>query len=244
MSPIAPPLVEHRLELDEVRAGYGRIEVLHGVSIAVPEGSVVALLGPNGAGKTTTLNAIAGEVEIASGDLRLQGRSLRRKTTFERSRAGIVLVPEGRGVFPSLTVRENLELIVRGSRCTPAEREQRLAETLSIFPRLKEREQQRAGTMSGGEQQMLALSRAFLCDPKVLLMDEISMGLAPTLVEQLFEAVDQLRARGMTIVLVEQFLTYALRVADICYVMSKGTVAFVGEPGELSSGAGLDYLRG
>lgn len=234
--------IPHRLELEHVRSGYGKIEVLHDVSLAVPEGSVVALLGPNGAGKTTTLNAIAGDLAITDGDLLLDGQSVRRLSTYERARRGMVLVPEGRGVFPSLTVRENLELIVRASRADGNERDRRLSETLEIFPRLEQRLDQRAGTMSGGEQQMLALSRAFLCSPKVLLMDEISMGLAPTLVEQLFDAVGQLRARGMTIVLVEQFLTYALRVADICYVMQKGTVAFVGEPAELRNGAGVDYL--
>lgn len=236
------PAMAHRLELEHIRSGYGKIEVLHDVSICVPEGAVVALLGPNGAGKTTTLNAIAGDLPIAEGDLLLDGRSVRQLSTYQRAREGIVLIPEGRGVFPSLTVRENLELIVRGSGADGSERERRMTETLEIFPRLEQRLAQRAGTMSGGEQQMLALSRAFLCSPKVLMMDEISMGLAPTLVEQLFEAVGELRARGMTIVLVEQFLTYALRVADICYVMNKGTVAFVGEPAELRNGAGVDYL--
>jgi branched-chain amino acid transport system ATP-binding protein len=229
-----------QLELRGLHAGYGRIEVLRDVSLRVPAGSVVALLGPNGAGKTTTLNAIAGTIPITAGDLQLQGRSIRRLSAYERARRGVILVPEGRGVFPGLSVRENLELVVRGSGCDSATREQRLDEVLTVFPRLRERLTQRAGTMSGGEQQMLALSRAFLTDPKVLLMDEISMGLAPQLVEDLFEAVATLRSRGATIVLVEQFLTYALRFADICYVLSKGRVSFVGEPSELRSG--VDYL--
>jgi branched-chain amino acid transport system ATP-binding protein len=229
-----------QLELRGLHAGYGRIEVLRDLDIRVPAGSVVALLGPNGAGKTTTLNAIAGTIPITRGDLLLQGRSVRRLSPFERARRGVILVPEGRGVFPSLSVRENLELVVRGSGCDAATREQRLDEVLEVFPRLRERLSQRAGTMSGGEQQMLALSRAFLTDPKVLLMDEISMGLAPQLVEDLFEAVATLRSRGATIVLVEQFLTYALRFADICYVLSRGRVSFVGEPAELRDG--IDYL--
>jgi branched-chain amino acid transport system ATP-binding protein len=228
------------LELRGVEAGYGRIKVLRDLDLRVPEGAVVALVGPNGAGKTTTLNAIAGSIPIRKGELLLEGQSVRSLSSYERARRGIVLVPEGRGLFPSLTVRENLELVVRGSRCDADTREARLSEVMETFPRLAERLTQRAGTMSGGEQQMLALSRAFLASPKVLLMDEISMGLAPKLVEDLFEAVHKLRARGMTIVLVEQFLTYALRFADVCYVLGKGRVTFVGEPAELRNG--FDYL--
>ncbi len=230
----------HLLELRGVHAGYGRITVLRDLDLAVPAGAVVALLGPNGAGKTTTLSAIAGSIPVRHGDVLLEGRSVTGLSSFERARRGVVLVPEGRGVFPALSVRENLELVVRGSGCDAATREQRVGEVLETFPRLAERLNQRAGTMSGGEQQMLALSRAFLTDPKVLLMDEISMGLAPKLVEELFEAVQTLRERGRTIVLVEQFLTYALRFADICYVLGKGRVTFVGEPSELASG--VDYL--
>jgi branched-chain amino acid transport system ATP-binding protein len=233
---------QHQLELRGVCAGYGRIGVLRDLDISVPAGSVVALLGPNGAGKTTTLNAIAGTIPLTKGSLLLKGAPLGGLTAYERARRGVVLVPEGRGVFPSLTVRENLELVVRGSGCDPAQREERLTEVLEAFPRLGERLTQRAGTMSGGEPQMLALSRAFLSSPEVLLMDEISMGLAPKLVEDLFGAVQTLRARGLTIVLVEQFLTYALRFADICYVLGKGRVTFVGEPAELRDGAGVGYL--
>ncbi len=233
-------MIPDQLELRGVHAGYGRIGVLRDLNLRVPAGSVVALLGPNGAGKTTTLNAIAGTIPITRGDLQLEGRSVRRLSAYERARRGIILVPEGRGVFPSLSVKENLELVVRGSGCDAQTREQRLDEVLDVFPRLRERLTQRAGTMSGGEQQMLALSRAFLTSPKVLLMDEISMGLAPQLVEDLFAAVETLRGRGATIVLVEQFLTYALRFADVCYVLNKGRVAFVGEPCELRDG--VDYL--
>jgi branched-chain amino acid transport system ATP-binding protein len=232
----------HQLELRGVSAGYGRIEVLRDLDIRVPAGSVVALLGPNGAGKTTTLNAIAGTIPVTRGDILLEGSSIRGLSAYDRARRGVILVPEGRGIFPSLTVRENLELVVRGSGCDAATRGERMDEVLAAFPRLAERRGQRAGTMSGGEQQMLALSRAFLSSPKVLLMDEISMGLAPRLVEDLFEAVQTLRGRGMTIVLVEQFLTYALRFADICYVLGKGRVSFIGEPAELRDGAGVGYL--
>jgi branched-chain amino acid transport system ATP-binding protein len=231
------------LELRNVSAGYGRIEVVHDIDLVVPAGSVVALLGPNGAGKTTTLSAIAGTIPLMRGDLLLDGRSIRDLSTYERTRRGVGLVPEGRSVFPSLSVRDNLELVVRASDAAPDQRAERLDEVLHIFPRLAERRDQRAGTLSGGEQQMLALSRAFLSTARVLLMDEISMGLAPRLVEDLFAAVQHLRDRGKTIVLVEQFLTYALRFADICYVLAKGRVTFIGDAGEMRSGAGAEQLR-
>jgi branched-chain amino acid transport system ATP-binding protein len=226
-----------------VSAGYGRIEVVHEVDMAVPTGSVVALLGPNGAGKTTTLSAIAGIIPLMNGDLLLDGESIRGLSTYERNRRGIVCVPEGRSVFPSLTVEDNLELVVRAATNDSTIRSERLSEVWDIFPRLAERRAQRAGTLSGGEQQMLALSRAFLSSARVLLMDEISMGLAPVLVETLFDAVQKLRARGKTIVLVEQFLTYALQLADICYVLGRGRIRFVGDAGEMRNGAGADDLQ-
>ncbi len=237
---LAPP----QLELRGVGAGYGRIEVLRDLSLSVPAGCVVALLGPNGAGKTTTLNTIAGTIPVTSGDVLLNGRSIRGMSAYDRSSRGVVLIPEGRGVFGTLSVEENLELFARAAGLSGGARKERLEEVLTTFPRLQERLAQRAGTMSGGEQQMLALSRAFLSDPQVLLMDEISMGLAPQLVDDLFTAVATLRDRGLTIVLVEQFLTYALRFADLCYVLGKGTVTFVGEPHEIRDGAGVGYLDG
>jgi branched-chain amino acid transport system ATP-binding protein len=232
----------YALELRGVSAGYGRIEVVHDVDIAVPAGSVVALLGPNGAGKTTTLSAIAGMIPLKRGEILLDGRSINGLSTYERSRRGIVLVPEGRSVFPSLSVRDNLEIVARAAGVDAGERKHRLDEVLEIFPRLAERRDQRAGTLSGGEQQMLALSRDFLSSARVLLMDEISMGLAPRLVEDLFDAVRTLRDRGRTIVMVEQFLTYALRLADITYVLGRGRVTFVGDAGEMRAGAGADLL--
>lgn len=239
MTDIAPPA----LELRGVSAGYGRIEVVHDLDIAVPAGSVIALLGPNGAGKTTTLAAIAGTIPLMSGDVLLDGRSIAGLSTYERTRSGLVLVPEGRSVFPSLSVEDNLELVVRAATSDSRTRAERLAEVWDIFPRLNERREQRAGTLSGGEQQMLALSRAFLSSARVLMMDEISMGLAPVLVESLFDAVQKLRERGKTIVLVEQFLTYALRFADLCYVLGRGRIQFVGDAGEMRAGAGADYLN-
>jgi branched-chain amino acid transport system ATP-binding protein len=238
----APERPPYALELRGVTAGYGRIQVVHDVDIAVPAGSVVALLGPNGAGKTTTLSAIAGLIPLTHGEIRLGGRSIGSLSTYERSRRGLVLVPEGRSVFPSLSVHDNLEIVSRAAGVDAAERRRRLDEVLQIFPRLAERREQRAGTLSGGEQQMLALSRAFLSSAQVLLMDEISMGLAPRLVEDLFAAVQELRDRGRTIVMVEQFLTYALRLADITYVLNKGRVTFVGDAGEMRAGAGAERL--
>jgi branched-chain amino acid transport system ATP-binding protein len=222
------------LELDGVIAGYGKVEVLHGVSLAVPEGSVVALLGPNGAGKTTTLRAISGTVPTTAGTVRLAGRRINGRSVSAIARVGVALIPEGRGIFPSMSVRDNIDICVR---CAPgASDEQRRSgfeRVVATFPRLGERLSQAAGTLSGGEQQMLALSRALVAQPRVLLMDEISMGLAPIVVDQLYEAVAALRAEGTTILLVEQYLTHALKLADICYVLAKGEVEFVGEPREL-----------
>ena len=234
-----------RLSLEEVTTGYGRVEILHHLSLTVPVGSVVALLGPNGAGKTTTLNAISGTIPVWRGAIRLDGARIDGRTPYAIARRGVTLVPEGRGIFPSLSVAENLEIAVRAATRDRGGRSTAIAEVLRIFPRLDERREQRAGTMSGGEQQMLALSRALLADPKVLLMDEISMGLAPLVVESLFEAVAAQKAAGRTIVLVEQYLTYALRFADICYILAKGEIAFVGEPSELRSSAVTSaYLAG
>ena len=232
------------LELDRVSAGYGKVEVLHGVSLAVPAGSVVALLGPNGAGKTTTLRAISGTVPIAAGSIRLDGRRIHGRTASAIARRGVALIPEGRGIFPSLSVRDNINVAVRCAPELPAgERQAAFDRIVATFPRLGERLSQAAGTLSGGEQQMLALSRGLVARPRVLMMDEISMGLAPIVVDQLYSAVGELRAAGTTILLVEQYLTHALHLADICYVLAKGEVAFVGEPRELRDPAVVaEYL--
>jgi len=229
-----------RLALENVTAGYGRVEVLHDLTFAVPAGSVVALLGPNGAGKTTTLSVISGTVDTRRGRMLHNGRDVTRLSPYRRARRGITLVPEGRGVFPGLTVADNLDIAVHAQKSlTDAERSESMGRVTSLFPRLAERLEQRAGTLSGGEQQMLAVSRALLARPSVLLLDEISMGLAPQIVGLLFDAVEQLRSDGHTIVLVEQYLTYALKLADICYVMSKGRIVFTGEPAELRGSATL-----
>lgn len=228
------------LQLEGVRSGYGRVEVLHDLDLAVPEGAVVAVLGPNGVGKTTLLRVISGTLPVWDGVVRLDGRPVNNLTAYQRARAGVTLIPEGRGIFPGLSVQDNLDIAARAPRHSDrAERDAALERVLENFPRLEERSLQRAGTLSGGEQQMLALSRAFLAHPRVLLLDEISMGLAPIIVEELFANVAALKAEGQTVVLVEQYVTYALDLADICYVMSKGQVAFCGEPDELRSSDAL-----
>ena len=234
------------LELDGVRAGYGRIEVLHGLSLQVPEGSVVALLGPNGVGKTTTLRAISGTIPVTSGSIRLGGRRIDNRRPSAIASRGLVLVPEGRGVFPALTVEDNLRV---AHHSAPAEVagpwDLWLESIIDTFPVLGERRHQLAGSLSGGEQQMLAVCRALVGDPKVVLFDELSMGLAPLVVAELFERVAALRDAGRTIVLVEQYLTYALGLADLCYVVAKGRVAWMGEPGELKrSESAAAFLAG
>jgi branched-chain amino acid transport system ATP-binding protein len=232
------------LEVDRVTTGYGRVEVIHGLSLAVPAGTAVAVLGPNGVGKTTLLKAISGTLPVWRGAVRLDGQRIDGLDTHEIARAGVVLIPEGRGIFPGLSVRDNLAVAAHADRhATDGDRRDRLDFVYEVFPRLKERRSQRAGTLSGGEQQMLALSRAFLAQPRVLLMDEISMGLAPIIVDELFESVSRLKASGVAMLIVEQFLTYALRLADICYVVGKGRVQFCGEPAELTEGEAMHYLH-
>jgi branched-chain amino acid transport system ATP-binding protein len=222
------------LELDDVHAGYGRIEILRGVSMQVPAGSVVALLGPNGVGKTTTLRAISGTLPVTSGAIRLGGRRVDNRRASAIASRGLVLVPEGRGVFPALSVRDNLRVAHHSAPETVAGPWERwLADMTALFPRLGERLDQSAGSLSGGEQQMLAVCRALVGDPRVVMFDELSMGLAPLIVADLFERVAALRDAGRTIVLVEQYLTYALDLADLCYVLAKGRVVWAGEPGEL-----------
>jgi branched-chain amino acid transport system ATP-binding protein len=222
------------LELEHVRSGYGRIEVLHDLSLSVPAGTVVAVLGPNGAGKTTALRTIAGSLRPTAGTIHLDGLPIHHKRPSAIARRGLVLVPEGRGVFPSLSVEENLRVSHHSAPPSVAGPwADWLAEISAVFPRLAERRAQQAGSLSGGEQQMLALARALVGRPKVVLLDELSMGLAPLVVEQLFEQIAALRAAGRTILLVEQYLTQALRHADFCYVMARGAVAWQGTPSEL-----------
>jgi len=230
----APPLVELRA----VRAGYGPIEVLHGVDLAVSSGSVTALLGPNGAGKTTALRVLAGLHPATHGDVLVAGRRVNGVRPEELARAGLCLVPEGRGIFPNLTVRENLRVATHAGRSL-AEIE---ADTYERFVRLGERRGQVAGTLSGGEQQMLALARAVAARPAVLLLDELSMGLAPMVVASLYEEVRSIAAGGIAVLVVEQFARIALQVADRAVVLHGGRVAAAGTPDELESTLTEVYL--
>jgi branched-chain amino acid transport system ATP-binding protein len=236
--------VTNALEVRDLYAGYGKTTVVRDLNLAVPEGATVALLGPNGAGKTSTLGAITGSVKVTGGAVVLNGVNVTRLSAYQRAKRGLALIPEGRGIFPGLSVAENIQIAVDSALGVSAEwRRTQLDRVYEMFPPVKQRAKQRCGSLSGGEQQMVAMSRAFLSNPKVLLMDEISVGLAPLVVELLYRAVAELKADGTTIVLVEQYLTYALKFADICYVMGRGTVNFVGEPGELEGGgAGASYL--
>lgn len=231
----------HAIELIDLRAGYGRIEVLHGVSVAVPAGSVFALLGPNGGGKSTTLKVISGELPPTSGCVHIAGAHVNAANPDALARAGVTRIPEGRGIFPNLTVDDNLRIwtYAAGMSLKSVQRT-----TFGRFPRLEERRHQRAGTMSGGEQQMLAMSRALVTQPAVLLLDEISMGLAPIIVSELYALVRQLAEEGVTILLVEQFATTALRVADFAAVMTQGKVIAVGEPQDIADQVSAAYLGG
>ena len=214
------------LELRDVRAGYGPVEVLHGISLDVPQGALTAILGANGAGKTTMLSVIAGLLPIRSGTIRWGGSSIAGMAPHERANAGMLLIPEQRGVFPALSVRDNLEVFAQSRTGWDA--------AYAAFPVLRDRLDQPAGLLSGGEQQMLAMSRALIRSPKLLLLDEISHGLAPRVTRQLFDVVADLARSGTTVVLVEQHLSDALRMADVVFLLSRGQVAFAGEPAELS----------
>ena len=219
------------LEVVDLHAAYGRIEVLRGVDLRVPRGAVVALLGPNGAGKSTLLKVISGQMEQTSGDIHLAGVHVAGAKPDELARLGLTTVPEGRSVVPNLSVEENLQLMSYAG--VPAS--QVLDTAYSYFPRLHERRYQLAGTLSGGEQQMLALARALTSDPALLLLDELSMGLAPLIVDELYETVGQIAQTGVSILVVEQFARTALRIADYAAVMSGGRVVATGEPDEIGS---------
>ncbi|HXP73149.1 MAG TPA: ABC transporter ATP-binding protein [Stellaceae bacterium] len=220
------------LEIDDIRVFYDNIEALKGVSIAVEEHQIVTLVGANGAGKTTTLRAISGLLHPRFGDIRLDGESLAEIPAHEISQMGIVQVPEGRRIFARLTVDENLHMgaFARRDRAAIAEDKERM---MALFPRLKERIKQVAGTLSGGEQQMVATARALMARPRVLLMDEPSMGLSPVLVEQVFQTIRAINQQGVTILLVEQNALAALNIADYAYVLESGKVALVGRGAEL-----------
>ena len=211
------------LSVRDVHTFYGSIHALRGISLEVEQGEIVALIGGNGAGKSTTLNTISGLVRQRSGQVLLNGEDLGRFAAHEITAKGVVQVPEGRRIFARLTVTENLRMgaFIVSDKAVVAERTERAFE---MFPRLKQRQNQIAGTLSGGEQQMLAMGRALMSDPKVLLMDEPSMGLAPVLVDQIFDTIRQLHESGTTILLVEQNARKALQIADRGYVIETGRI--------------------
>jgi branched-chain amino acid transport system ATP-binding protein len=216
------------LQLREVTAGYDNHTVLRDVNLTVPDNSVVALLGPNGAGKTTLLRVASGLLQSSRGSVLIDGVDVTGSTPDRLARLGVCHVPEGRGVFAALSVRDNLRL-----QAPPGAGRGVASRVSTVFPRLGERLAQRAGTLSGGEQQMLALAHAYVADPAVVLLDEVSMGLAPKIVDEIFAYLGGLAGQGVALLLVEQYVTRALALADYVYILNKGRVEFAGEPGEL-----------
>ncbi|MYM87293.1 ATP-binding cassette domain-containing protein [Rugamonas sp. FT107W] len=219
------------LSITNLHASYGKVEVLHGISLEVPKGKLVTLIGSNGAGKTTTMRAISGMLKPKEGKVTLDGKDITGADSHKIARAGLAHSPEGRRVFASMTVTDNLLLgaFPRFTRARPrGDIKRDLEKSLELFPRLKERQHQLAGTLSGGEQQMLAMARAVMLNPEVILLDEPSMGLAPILVEEVFRIIQRLKSEGVTMLLVEQFAAAALNVADYGYVLENGTISVHG----------------
>jgi branched-chain amino acid transport system ATP-binding protein len=228
------------LELAAVRGGYEGTEVIHGVSMSVPDGAVVAVLGPNGAGKTTLLRILSGILPVGSGIITLDGADISRARPYARARLGMCTIPEGRAVFRALTVRENLLLFAK-----PKERQASLEMAMAAFPALRVRLKVQAGNLSGGERQMLALARAYVTSPRLMLLDEVSMGLAPKVVDQVYDFIRLLVDRGTSLLLVEQFIGKALGIADYAVVLSQGVVAYSGPASTLTStGVYEMYLGG
>jgi branched-chain amino acid transport system ATP-binding protein len=216
------------LDVTDLRAGYGSIEVLHGVNLDVAAGSVVAILGANGAGKTTFVRTIAGLVSARSGRIAFDGRDITRAHESARARAGLCLIPEGRGIFRQLTVAENVAMYVRGRGVAAA-----FDRVADVFPVLGQRRTQKAGTLSGGQQQMLAVSRALVTRPRLVMVDELSVGLAPVVIDEIYDAVDVLRSEGVALLVVEQYLDRILERADRVVYLRKGEVAFTGIPDDV-----------
>ncbi|WP_119353648.1 ABC transporter ATP-binding protein [Azohydromonas sediminis] len=219
------------LDIQGLRGGYGRVEVLRGVDLQVRDGEIVALLGSNGAGKSTLNNTVCGIVPAWGGRVSFDGRELTRAHYRDVVKAGLIQVPEGRKIFPNLTVLENLELgsFTRGRERRAAN----LERVFATFPRLAERRAQKAGTMSGGEQQMLAIGRGLMAEPRLLILDEPSLGLSPLLVEEMFALIRRLHEEGLAVLLVEQNVGQSLEIADRAYVLENGAVRFAGAPAEL-----------
>jgi branched-chain amino acid transport system ATP-binding protein len=221
------------LEVRDLRVSYGAIEALKGVSLTLGQGEIVTLIGANGAGKSTTLRAIMGLVPCRSGEVAFQGHSTRNRPTFRLVRDGLVLVPEGRAIFANLSVHENLEMGAYARHDSQIGSD--MERVFQVFPRLKERDKQTAGTLSGGEQQMLAIGRALMSRPKVLLLDEPSLGLAPLLVHTIFEAIEEIHRQGTPVLLVEQNANAALKHSNRAYVLETGTVSLEGTSQEVAA---------
>ncbi len=222
------------LKVSGLKVAYGGIQAVKGVDFEVREGELVSLIGSNGAGKTTTMKAITGSLPLAGGDIEYLGKSIKGQGPWDLVRQGLAMVPEGRGVFTRMSITENLLMgaYIRSDKAGVA---QDIERVFSIFPRLRERKDQLAGTMSGGEQQMLAMGRALMCRPKVLLLDEPSMGLSPIMVDKIFEVVQDVYAQGVTVLLVEQNASRALALADRGYVMESGLITMTGSGKDLLS---------
>ncbi len=221
------------LELEDIHSYYGNIHALKGVSLTVEEGEIVSLIGANGAGKTTTLRSISGLLHPRKGKVMFRGKDVTRLAPNLIHKEGLGLVPEGRGIFPRLTVLENLEMgafLVKDK----AEIARGIEQAFTLFPRLRERAEQKGGTLSGGEQQMLATARGLMSTPSILLMDEPSMGLAPVLVDQIFDVIKELNAKGTTILLVEQNALMALSIANRAYVLQTGTIVLSGAASDVA----------
>ena len=237
------------LTISNLYAAYGKVEVLHGISLEVPKGKVVTLIGSNGAGKTTTMRAISGMIKPTAGQITLDGKEIAGQPSHRIARLGLAHSPEGRRVFASMSVTDNL-LLGAFPRFTGArprgEIKLDLEKALELFPRLKERQHQLAGTLSGGEQQMLAMARAVMLNPEVVLLDEPSMGLAPILVEEVFRIISRLKQQGVTMLLVEQFAAAALNVADYGYVLENGRISVHGPAASLKNDPAVQaaYLGG
>jgi len=227
------------LEVDNIDVFYGDMQALEGVSLEVPEGSVVAVLGPNGAGKTTTLRAISGLVPVRSGSIAFDGDDISSLSAPEIVDSGVAHVPEGRKLFGSLSVRENLELGAYTARARPSLGES-LDQVFGFFPELKGRQRQLAGSLSGGEQQMCAIGRGLMARPRLIMIDEMSLGLAPLIVQKMFDNVREIARSGTTVLLVEQHINRALELADRAYVLEEGHVALSGSAEEM---AGHEHVR-
>jgi len=220
------------LEVSAVTAGYGELQILWGLDLSVEQGALTALVGSNGAGKTTLMRTILGQITPWSGSVTFEGRDVSKVSAHAKAELGLVMVPEGRQLFSDMTVQENLEMGATPKRAR-AHIDANLAKVFELFPRLQERSKQRAGTMSGGEQQMLAVARGIMAEPKILFIDELSLGLAPVLTLELFHSLRKLQREGLTILLVEQNVRMALKVSDHAFVMSEGKVDFHGPSSEI-----------